>query len=92
MIPIPFGDVLADYFRRNRLGGWHFGGSLPMRSEPTQDAECWPSGEVKGLEGVYILDSAAFPSIPASTVALLSAAHGHRVARSWTSRVQRGGG
>ena len=91
MIPIPFGDVLADYFRRNRLGGWHFGGSLPMRSEPTQDAECWPSGEVKGLEGVYILDSAAFPSIPSSTVALLSAAHGHRVARSWTSRVQRGG-
>ena len=91
MIPIPFGDVLADYFRRNRLGGWHFGGSLPMRSEPTQDDECWPSGEVKGLEDVFILDSAAFPSIPSSTVALLSAAHGHRVARSWISRVQRGG-
>jgi hypothetical protein len=91
MIPIPFGDVLADYFRRNRLGGWHFGGTLPMRSEPTQDAECWPSGEVNGLEGVFILDSAAFPSIPSSTVALLSAAHGHRVARSWSSRVQQGG-
>jgi hypothetical protein len=92
MIPIPFGHVLAEYFRRNRLGWWHFGGSLPMRSEPTQDAECWPSGEVKGLEGVFILDSAAFPSIPSSTVALLSAAHGHRVARSWASRLQGDGG
>ena len=88
MIPIPFGDVLADLFRRNRLGGWHFGGSLPMRSEPTEAAECWPSGEVKGLDGVFIVDSAAFPSIPASTVALLSAAHGHRVARDWISRAQ----
>jgi hypothetical protein len=88
MIPIPFGDAIADFFRGNRLGGWHFGGTLPMRSRPTEDAECWPSGEVNGLNGVFILDSAAFPSIPGSTVALLSAAHGHRVARSWLSRHQ----
>ena len=91
MIPVPFGAALADFLRGNRLGGWHFGGTLPMRSEPVLDAECRPSGELKGLDGVFVLDSAAFPSIPGSTVALLSAAHGHRVARGWISRAERCG-
>ncbi len=87
MVPIPFGEHLAEFFRGNRLGGWHFGGTLPMRTQPVGQTECWPSGEVKGLSGVYVLDSAAFPFIPASTVALLTMAHGHRVARCWKSRL-----
>ena len=86
MFPMPFGERLAQFFRGNRLGGWHFGGSLPMRSQPVARTECWPTGEVHGLPGVYVLDSAAFPSIPGSTVALLSMANGHRVARGWASR------
>lgn len=86
MVPFPFGERLADFFRRNRLGGWHFGGTLPMRENPVPYAQCWPTGQVAGLPGVFVVDSAAFPSIPASTVALLSAAHGHRVARHWAAR------
>ena len=86
MVPVPFGEQLADFFRGNRLGGWHFGGSLPMRERPTRPEECWPTGEIAGLANAYVLDSSAFPSVPASTVALLTAAHGHRVARSWRSR------
>jgi hypothetical protein len=85
MVPFPFGEQLADFFRRNRLGGWHFGGSLPMRAQPDRVADCRASGEVAGLAGVYVVDSAAFPTVPSSTVALLTAAHGHRVARSWIS-------
>lgn len=83
MMPFPFGETLADFFRRNRLGGWHFGGTLPMRENPAKPGECRPTAEVHGLPGVFVVDSSAFPSIPASTVALLTAAHAHRVARHW---------
>ena len=81
MIPIPFDQILGDFFRRNRLGGWHFGGTLPMSDSPETPSECLPSGEVNGLHNVFVVDSAAFPSIPSSTIALLIAAHAHRVAR-----------
>lgn len=87
MIPIPLGERLAEFFRGNRLGGWHFGGTLPMREQPVRAAECQPTGEVQGLPGVFVLDSAAFPSVPASTIALLTMAHGHRVARMWNSQL-----
>lgn len=86
MVPIPFGVQLADFFRRNQLGGWHFGGTLPMRERPSMPTECRTTGELAGLQGVYAIDSAAFPSVPASTVALVTAAHAHRVARSWKAR------
>lgn len=81
MIPVPFGQMLGNFFRRNQLGGWHFGGTLPMSDFPETPAECLPSGEINGLRNVFVVDSAAFPSVPSSTVALLIAAHAHRVAR-----------
>lgn len=86
MIPFPFSVQLADFFRRNCLGGWHFGSTLPMREKSSKPSECRPSGELVGLEGVYVIDSAAFPSVPASTVAFFTAAHAHRVARAWKMR------
>lgn len=87
MLPIPYSGRLVDFFRGNRLGGWHFGGTLPMREQPSLPTECWPTGEIQGLAGVYVLDSSAFPSIPASTAALLTMANGHRVASCWISRL-----
>jgi len=83
MIPVPFGQMLGNFFRRNQLGGWHFGGTLPMNNFPSSPAECLSSGEINGLRKVFVVDSAAFPSIPSSTLALLIAAHAHRVARQW---------
>jgi len=80
MIPIPFGGLIADFLRENKLGGWHFGGTLPMSKSP-RISQCYSSGEIKGLRGVYVIDSAAFPEIPGSTIALLISAHAHRVAR-----------
>ncbi len=82
MVAFPLGSFFADFFRGNKLGGWHFGGTLPMAVSP-QVAQCRPSGEVCGLKGVHIIDSSAFPEVPGSTVALLTAAHAHRVARAW---------
>jgi len=86
MFPIPFGELLADFFRGNRLGGWHFGGTLPMSEQPTRFDQCWTTGEVHRLKSVYVLDSSAFPTVPPSTVALLTAAHAHRVARCWKAK------
>ena len=45
--------------------------------------QCSSNGEVLWPEGTYITDSAAFPEIPASTMALLIFAHAHRVNREW---------
>jgi choline dehydrogenase-like flavoprotein len=44
---------------------------------------CTPQGELRGLPCVFVVDSAAFPSIPGTTVALLSMAHAAKVARQW---------
>jgi len=90
MIPLPFSDILANFFRGNKLGGWHFGGTLPMREIPIADSDLFPSGEVKGVPRAYVLDSSSFPSIPSSTIALLSAANGHRVARQWVESREQG--
>jgi choline dehydrogenase-like flavoprotein len=85
MLSFPFGGQFADFFRGNKLGGWHFGGTLPMSDSP-EIGQCKPSGEVFGLDGTFIIDSAAFPEIPGSTVALLISAHAHRVASSWINK------
>lgn len=85
LFPLPFGRQFADFFRGNKLGGWHFGGTLPM-SESPEIGRCKPNGEVFGLDGTFVIDSAAFPEIPGSTVALLISAHAHRVASGWINK------
>jgi hypothetical protein len=85
LIPIPFGGLIGDFFRGNKLGGWHYGGTLPMKICPKID-QCHPSGEVSGISGVYVLDSASFPEIPGSTVALLTSANAHRVGMMWRKK------
>lgn len=82
MIPIPFGSIIADYFRGNKLGGWHYGGTLPMKKNP-ELTECHPNGEIAGLPKTFVIDSSAFPEIPGSTVALLTSANAHRIANNW---------
>jgi hypothetical protein len=82
LLPIPFGPQIADFFRGNKLGGWHFGGTLSMSEHP-EIGRCKPNGEVFGLDGAFVIDSAAFPEIPGSTIALLISAHAHRVASGW---------
>ena len=80
---IPGSEQVGNFLRGNRLGGWHFGGTIPMQERHGDLSTCTSRGELRGIEGVFILDSAAFPSIPGTTVALLTMAHAARVARRW---------
>lgn len=86
LVHIPFGSFFADFFRSNKLGGWHYGGTLPIKQNP-HIGQCHPNGELEGLPGVYVIDSSSFPEIPASTVVLLSSANAHRVASQWLKHV-----
>ncbi|WP_320674089.1 GMC oxidoreductase [Prochlorococcus sp. MIT 1341] len=87
LIPIPFTSLLSQLLRGNQLGGWHFGGTTPMKERPVELSDCYPSGEVFGLPGVYVADSAGFPSIPGSTIALLIMTNGRRVARDCLKKI-----
>jgi len=78
---IPGSEQVGNFLRGNHLGGWHFGGTVPMQEHNGDVDTCTSRGELRGMPGVYILDSAAFPSIPGTTVALLTMAHAARVAR-----------
>ena len=81
LIPIPFSSYAGNILRKNSLGGWHYGGTMPMKTIPVKDVECFSNGEIKGLKNVFIIDSSNFPSIPGSTVALLTMANAYRIVR-----------
>lgn len=72
-----------------RMGSWHFGGTIPIKTEPGQDITCRPCGEIRGLPGTYLVDSSSFPSIPATTVSLLSMAHAYHIANRWAEKTRR---
>ena len=80
LIPIPFSTILGNLLNGNKFGGWHFGSTLPMVTSPHKKTQCFPSGEVYGLKNIYVIDSSTFPSIPGSTVALLTMANAYRIA------------
>lgn len=84
---VPCSEKLVDLLRGNRLGGWHFGGTIPMCADATVSEglplSCTPQGELRQSPGVFLVDSASFPSVPGTTVALLTMAHAARVGRGW---------
>ncbi len=81
LLPLPFGQLIADILRGNRLGGWHYGGTLPMSDTPSNAAYLKANGELYGVKGVYVVDASGFPSIPGSTIALLTMANAYRIAK-----------
>lgn len=84
---IPGSEWLGNLLRGNQLGGWHLGSTLPMsENDSACNPTCTPQGELRGLPCVFVVDSAAFPSIPGTTVALLSMAHATKVARQWVEK------
>jgi choline dehydrogenase-like flavoprotein len=85
LIHIPGTEFVGNLLRGNRLGGWHFGGTIPMSNLDNPNT-CTPRGELRSIPGVFIVDSAAFPSIPGTTVALLSMANAARIARLWVEK------
>ena len=81
LIPIPFSQLIGRVGRGNRLGGWHFGGTLAMQKKPVKATNCLANGELKSMKRLFIIDSSGFPSIPGSSVALLTMANSYRIAR-----------
>ena len=47
-----------------------------------EDGGCSIDGEVYGLKNLYIIDSSSFPSIPGSTIGLLTMANSYRITRN----------
>ena len=80
LIPIPFSKLIGNILKANKLGSWHFGGTLPM-SKSKKYGNCTVDGEVYGMENLFVVDSSNFPSIPGTTVALLSMANAYRIAK-----------
>ena len=82
LLPIPFSNFLANKLKGNRYSGWHYGGTLRYSLKRLKNPFCKPSGQVAGLTNLFVIDSSIFPSIPGSTVALLTMANAHRIAKN----------
>lgn len=59
----------------------HYASTLPIRPDPRAH-ECHRSGEVAGLPGVYVVDGASLPALPAKSHTLTIMANADRIARS----------
>ncbi|KUI15640.1 hypothetical protein AU192_07180 [Mycobacterium lehmannii] len=75
--PLMYGDPLKPI-------GWHFGGSLPMTRDPRDEMHTDVFGRPKGWQRIHVIDSSVFPSVPATTIALLAMANATRIAQTVT--------
>jgi choline dehydrogenase-like flavoprotein len=62
-------------------GGFHSGGSVPMRAQP-RPGEADLLGRPHPARQVHVVDPACFPSIPSGTITLPAMANAHRIARA----------
>ena len=60
-------------------GGFHSGGSVPMRLRP-RAGEADTLGRPLPARRIHVVDSSCFPSIPSGTVTLTAMANAHRIA------------
>ena len=60
-------------------GSYHTGGTLPMKKFPKEETETNLVGNPKGLEKIHIIDSSIFPSLPATTIGMLTMANAYRI-------------
>ncbi|KGG12076.1 MULTISPECIES: GMC oxidoreductase [Prochlorococcus] len=80
MLPIPFSMVLGNIARGNKLGGWHYGATLPFSKTNNSKGFCKVTGQLNGIQHVFVTDASTFPSIPGSSVALLTMTNAYRIA------------
>jgi choline dehydrogenase-like flavoprotein len=60
-------------------GGYHYGGSLPMRASPSS-GECDTLGRPVPARRVHVVDASCFPSVPGGTVTFPAMANAFRIA------------
>ena len=61
-------------------GGYHVGGSLPMRNVPKEETDTNTYGNPKGYTRLHVVDSSILPSLPGTTIGLLAMANAARIA------------
>ncbi len=66
-------------FARLNSGSYHVGGTLPMRAKPAGKLETDILGRVSGWKRVHVVDTSVFPSLPGTTIGLLTMANAYRV-------------
>ncbi len=62
--------------------GYHIGGTFPMKRKPSS-FETDVLGRPCGFNRVHVVDSAVFPSVPATTTTLTIMANAHRIASAF---------
>lgn len=62
--------------------GYHFGSSFPMSANPKLPTDTDSLGRPFGWSNVHIVDTSVLPSIPGTTIGLLTMANANRIATS----------
>jgi len=60
--------------------GYHFGASFPMSANPKLPTDTDTLGRPFGWKHVHIVDTSVLPSIPGTSIGLLTMANAHRIA------------
>ena len=73
--------VPGSFSRGAPCSALHYAGTLPIREAPGP-FECGLDGGLSGLPGVYVVDGACLPRLPAKPHTLTLMANAHRIARA----------
>lgn len=74
--------ISLGFLRKDSLSafGYHFGSSFPMRKNPQNPTDTDEYGRPFGWKRVHLVDTSVLPSIPATTLGMLTMANAHRIA------------
>ena len=77
-----FGCYVLKMFVKDTIssGGYHVGGTLPMKIIPEKETDTNLLGCPKGWNRIHVIDSSTFPSLPGTTIGLLAMANAARIA------------
>lgn len=81
---IEFGclGIPAAVMDSTRGGGFHVGGTIPMRHSPQQAMESDVFGVPVGWTKLHVVDSSVFPSLPGTTIGILAMGNACRITSS----------
>jgi choline dehydrogenase-like flavoprotein len=76
------GAVALGFARQESFAsvGYHFGASFPMSANPKLPTDTDTLGRPFGWKHVHIVDTSVLPSIPGTSIGLLTMANAHRIA------------
>jgi choline dehydrogenase-like flavoprotein len=61
-------------------GAYHVGGTLPMKANPSDILETDVLGRLSAWKRIHVVDTSVFPSLPGTTIGLLTMANAYRIA------------